>query len=500
MGIFQIIKDFGQKPVKSFFAPAVSQYEVKEKLIDKGFIKKSKRDNVEKFLSDTLKEKASIDYGLYLFDESELITAAKNNERELKAAMQTGKAQIINRYNTQVQENADPGIYGYSTRNEVRTTRGDDEIERWLTDPKVRASFQVISAQVFSDPLTVEQNGDTEEASTLKQFINTSLDEMDGNIRKTLKEALVVALSFQNAFFEKIPAWSEHPDFKGKRIVKKFASKRPGLLEFITDDYDNVLAIHSLVCYEDFYPVERFFTVSFNNLFSNPYGDTVFAGTYKFWKAKILIFQQMAVYANRYANPIPTVTYKDGDQAGKAQEISNKLYAGLNIALPEGVKADFLKALDGGSSNPFTVILEYLDKQISLGICGIDLSQGSYAADKVIADERTHLVSDIREDLEDFYFEQVIKPECANNYDNQKYTIDTYPRLKFKQPKPAISASEMTSALPVLIDGDFIDPDRADDKNYIRTFYNFNELTQDEIEEQDQGNDDELEEEVQEES
>lgn len=472
MGIFDTFK--------KIFSSTVDKAEVKDALIEKEFIKKQKRDGVEKFLRETFKDEETIDYGLYLYDEAELEQRKKVLENRVKArAMEEGNAEIQNRFTTWITEPPEEGIYGYSTRDEVRAERSDAEIERFLKDPKVRASYQVLSAQVFADPLIVEARNDSDQAQLGKKYIDTCIDELDGSLRQVLREGLTVGLSFQNAFFEKVSGWSKHPDFKGKRIYKKLASRRPGLLEFITDDYDNVKAVHSLVNLSMYYPLSRFLIVNFENMFSNPYGVTLFGGAYKFWKAKLYVFQQMTIFANRYAQPLPVVQYRDPKQQETAQALSNKLYSGLNVAVPEGVQAEFLKAMESGSQNPYIVILEWLDKQISLAICGIDLSQGSYASDKVIADERDQIILSLREDLEEIVYEQFVKPLCE---DNLNITIDNYPKVRFKAPRKPLTAEQLTAALPQLFEEDIIIKSSLKDINFLRTFYGLGELTEEEFE------------------
>jgi phage gp29-like protein len=219
-------------------------------------------------------------------------------------------------------------------------------------------------------------------------------------------------------------------------------------------------------------------------MFSNPYGETVYASYYKFWKAKLIVYQDMVVYANRYSQPIPTVTYDDDTLAAQAQNISDNLYAGANIALPEGVKAEFLTALGSASSNPFIPILEWLDGQISLAICGIDLSQGSYAADKVIQEERALYVKDLQRDIEDQLFEQIIKRFISQNFDKDSFPLSIYPKIKFTIAVKEPSLSEFMDSCTKAKDMGAIDPEyRLADKNKIRNVLGFDEVDTDEQEE-----------------
>lgn len=424
-------------------------------------------------------------YAYDIWNETQIEKRIKETNKRLSDNIRSGKAQIENRYYTDVTEVADEGIYGYSTRDEViqLSSGGFADIERWQKDPKVKSAFNVLISKLFADPLQVVPKGDDPADILCQEYVQTLLDEMEGTLRGYLKDGVKTALSFQNYFGEVIPKFSENPDFEGKRVIKSIMSKRPGLLEFKTDQYDNVLAIHSLINQEEYYSPDRFLIIDFNKQFSNPYGETLYASTRKFWKAKIMVYNDMVIYSNRYSKPIPKVTYDREELAAKAQELANELYAGATIALPEGVQADFIKAGESGQ-NPFIPILQWLDSQISLGICGVDLSQGSYAADKVIADERSLMVKDLREDLEDIVYEKIVKRWCSHNFDTNTATIKNYPRICFVDPKPALTAEQMTAAFPELIMNGIVSTSKLSDINRIRTFYDFSELKDDDLEEE----------------
>jgi|TARA_Y100000310_G_scaffold90528_3_gene87829 hypothetical protein len=427
-------------------------------------------------------EQANYAYGVW--SEAEILNDIKDTNKQLDKNIREGQASIANRYiSTYVTQTQDQGIYGYSTRDEVIQNNDMASIERSLKDPKVRSALMVLLAPIFSDELIVNQNGEEDNAVELKEYIDCIFSEMKGTMSSKLKEGVKTALAFQNCFFEIVPKWADTTKFAGKRVINSLMSKRVGLLEFLTDDYDNVLGLHSLIHDDEYYDLDRFFILSFNNLFSNPYGETVFASYFKFWKAKLIVYQDMVVYANRYSQPIPSVTYDDDTLAGVAQDISNNLYAGVNIALPEGIKVEFLSALSSGSNNPFTIILDWLDRQISLAICGIDLSQGSYAADKVIQEERALYVQDLRRDIQDLLNEQIVRRFIARNYDIDSYPYDIYPYVTFKEAVKEITINDFMGGVQIADDLGAIDvSNRLADKNKVRTFLGFDEIDADEQE------------------
>lgn len=361
----------------------------------------------------------------------------QKTEKELKKKEVSIKDIVPNRLlNTTITEALDDGLDGYATRDELRDLDGDAEITRVLRLPKVRSAFKRLTSEVFSSNLELISESEDPKAEEILKFNQVLFNQVKGNFETILKEGIVVALMFQNYFGEIVPRIMDTGEFKGKLIIDRVKSKRPGILEFITDDYDNVLGLHSLIKLDDYYPEDRFLILAFDAMFSNPYGYTLYASLRRFCKAYNMVYQDMITYSSRYSQPIPNVSYPSGmDNLQEiATRISENLYNGARLAIPEEIKVEFIQAAQNGNV-PHTVILEYIEKQMSLAILGEDLGHGSYASDKVKADERTIFVYDIKKQIQDIYFEQIIRRFTPLNYDINQYHLELYPIIKFALPE-----------------------------------------------------------------
>jgi hypothetical protein len=412
----------------------------------------------------------------------------KVKEASKEINKQPDRSVVVNRYYTEVTETADQGIYGYSTRDEVLQLRNFAEVERFLKDPKVKSSLDTLISGVFASNLEIVSADDSRKAQKLQRYVNKLLSELSGNngyntcLEDVLKESLIVALGgYGNFFGEIIPRKCQSGEFKDTWLINEIKSKRPGLLEFITDSYDNISAIHSLINFDEYYPIDRFLLISFNNLFSNPYGTPAFSSVWQYWKAKQIVNKSMQIYINRYGQPVAFAKFENPEHSELASTIANNLFAGANISMPKDVEAGFIEASSKGD-NPFLVILDWLDKQISLAICGMDLSQGSgsYASDKVKSEERSLMISEIRRKLEDIINEQIIRRFIAYNFPPDKYPVELYPKAKFIIQKETDKAQYIAMIAGAMQVGAFF-PDRLSDVNQARTMIGLPELTEDEF-------------------
>lgn len=345
---------------------------------------------------------------------------------------------VVNRYShTMFSESVDPGIYGYSTPSEGLKTFFYSDAERCYRDAKVQACLDMRVNAVFQSKLHIIAADDTTPAAIeLKQFIEEINSELTGSIEDKLKESAKIALWLGFSLAEVVPKWSESEQFKGKLIIDKIQFKRPGLFEFITDSYDDILAIHSLVNLEDFFEEARFLVNTSNSVFGNPYGTPIYDTVVKWVHAKQYVTEYAQRYIQKYGSGgIPAVEYDDPNDKDIAEELSKNLFEGCSVAIPTGVKASFIELGIKGSNDPFKPFLDYCDSQISLGIIGPDLSQGSgsHAADNVKKGERDIYAKDLRRIITELYNEKIIRPYIKFNFDIIKFPKKFYPRAEFIQ-------------------------------------------------------------------
>ena len=412
----------------------------------------------------------------YFTDNIEEKVKAKSKEINRYVTTQ----HVTNRYSQLTTETADEGEYGYSTRQDIDFT----ELEQWFRDPKVSQSLDRLIDDIFSEPLILESKDDSEISQMLSGYNDQLKKEIEGEVEDFLEDATKTALAVGHYVGEIIPKWSESQEFAGKRVINYVHSIRLGLIEFALNQYERPEAIHSLVNFDSYYPLDRFFILRFSSLWSNPYGDSLFLKTRAYWKAKLMVRDDMIITSNRYSQPIPNVKYTESELRDKAQEIANNLYAGVVLALPEGVTAGFIDAGLKGE-NPHMVILDYLDNMIAIGITGYDLSdeKGSRASDQVKSDEKTRRVSRLRRKIAGAYNEQIIRRFTSHNFDINLYPIANYPIATFYT-RENVDIVAFSNTAQISLDNGVLDFDkRPNDLIFYRKKMGYPDLSKDEIDE-----------------
>jgi len=402
----------------------------------------------------------------------------KAKSKEINGCVTT--QHVTNRYSQLTTETADEGEYGYSTRQDIDFT----EAEQCFNDPKVSQSLDRLIDDIFSEPLILESKDDSEISQTLLNYNEQLKKEIEGEVEDFLEDAVKTALFFGHYVGEIIPKWSESQEFTGKRVINYVHSIRLGLIEFALNQFERPEAVHSLVNFDSYYPLERFFILSLGGLWSNPYGDSLFRKIRPYWKAKLMVRDDMIITSNRYSQPIPNVKYTESELRDKAQEIANNLYAGVVLALPEGVTAGFIDAGLKGD-NPHMVILDYLDNMIAIGITGYDLSdeKGSRASDQVKSDEKTRRVSRLRRKIAGAYNEQIIRRFTSHNFDVNLYPIANYPIATFYT-RENVDIVAFSNTAQISLDNGVLDFDkRPNDLIFYRKKMGYPDLSKDEIDE-----------------
>lgn len=388
-------------------------------------------------------------------------------------------------YQTRVTEIADPGRYGYATRSFHTQQQGMQELEDCYNHPKVRQCMNRVIDEIFGDELVLNSDSDQEEAQEIQAYNEHLKDEIEGDMEDMLEKAATISLFCGVYIGECIPKWStDNAQFAGKRVINFVNPIRNGLVEFITDDYDRPLYIHSLVNYSQNFELDRFFILRFGGLWDEVYGGPLFDVVYKPWKGIQIVEDDMLVTSNRYSQPMPNVTYTRPELQAKAQRIADNLYAGVHLALPEGVTAGFIDAGIRGE-NPHIVIIEYLERQISYGICGYDLSQehGTGFADEAKKEEKKKKINRIRRKICSAYNEQIIRRWTKHNYPLDVYPLSLYPKARFHV-EEQINQVELTETTAKDIENGAVDFEaRPNDLIFYRKKRGWPDLSQSEIDE-----------------
>jgi hypothetical protein len=389
----------------------------------------------------------------------------------------------VNSYWHDTTETQLEGIYGYATRSEKLQLDGMEALERGYNQtPKVRSAYNRLMSRIFYAPMVLVSADDSEESKVLKKFNEQIFHEIKGTVEGKMMQLLKVAMLTGYSLGEIVPKMSESVVFSNKRVIKAIMSKRIGLFEFITDAYDDVLSVHSLVDYSLYFPVERFFIMSYDSFFENPYGTAQWDALSSLLKMRQAVFQNAAIYSNWFTSPIPTVTYDDDTLRDVARNIADNIKAHTNIAVPEGVTIKFLEA-SKSNNNPFLHLLEWIDDQISEAIVGYDLSKevGSRAADEVKATELDMFVESMRRYVEECYNEQIIRRFTQHNFPLDKYPLEKYPKVTFREIK-GINKREFAEIARIGVEIGALDfEQRANDLVYVREQLGWPRLSKEDI-------------------
>ena len=389
----------------------------------------------------------------------------------------------VNSYWHDTTETQLEGIYGYATRSEKIQLDGMELVERGYNQtPKVRSSYNRLMSRIFYAPMVLVAPDDSEEAKVMKHFNDQIFHEIKGTVEGKMKELLKVAMLTGYSLGEIVPMMSESKAFKDKRVIKAIMSKRVGLFEFITDAFDNLLSVHSLVDYSLYFPVERFFIMSYDSWFENPYGTSQWDALSSLLKMRQAVYQNAAIYSNWFTSPIPLVTYEDDTLMDVARNIADNIKAHTNLAVPDGVTIKFLEA-SKSNNNPFLHLLEWIDDQISESIVGYDLSKevGSRAADEVKATELDMFVESMRRYVEECYNEQIIRRFTQHNFPIEQYPIEKYPKVAFREIK-GIDKREFAEISRISVDIGALDFEkRPNDLVYYREQLGYPRLSSEEL-------------------
>lgn len=406
------------------------------------------------------------------------------NQTTRRIAQDPDRAYAVDRNWEDITETQDEGIYGYATRSEKIQLDTLTLVERGYNQtPKIRAAYNRLMTRIFHAPLTMVSPCNNEKAEVLKKYNEQILLEIQGTVEGKLKELVKIAMLTGYSLAEVVPKLSESLEFKGKRVIDQLYSKRIGLFEFITDEYDNLLSVHSLVDYGAYFPVERFLILSYDSWYNNPYGTGQWDSLSALMKMRQAVFQNAAIYSNWYTSPIPIVEYDDDTLRTVARDLADNIKANTNLAVPKGVVIKFLEANKLGH-NPFIAFLEWIDDQISESIVGYDLSKetGSRAADEVKSTELDMFVESMRRYVEEVYNEQIIRRYTQHNFPIEEYPLEYYPRAAFRHTKQFDKREFMEIAKIAVETGALDFETRVHDLVYVRDQLGYPRLADEDLE------------------
>lgn len=274
--------------------------------------------------------------------------------------------------------------------------------QRLLYDEQVQSCFRKLMQEVTSRPWYVQQYSDKPGDLAVRDFVAEVLEEMPlDDIYVGMAEALISGFSVGEIMWKKT-----------KRGVIPFDVRMRDQRRFVFQEEQDAVNGFTMRCltfnrmFEGVELPQRKFIVSRYWVSHNgdPYGAALGRILYPLVKFRRRAIESYVLYGDRYATP--TAVAK-APLSASTRELDT-LYGHLSnlsqetaMILPEGYELEFV--VPSGSPEVFKNLIEYIDKEISLVICGEDeagqAEAGSRASSQVANTIRVVRASEISEML-----------------------------------------------------------------------------------------------------
>jgi hypothetical protein len=274
--------------------------------------------------------------------------------------------------------------------------------QRLLYDEQVQACFSKLMQEVTSRPWYVQQYSDKPGDLAVRDFVAEVLEEMPlDDIYKGMAEALITGFSVGEIMWKKT-----------KRGVIPFDVRMRDQRRFVFQESEDAQTGFTMRCltfnrmFEGVELPQRKFIVSryYVSHTGDPYGTSLGRILYPLVKFRRRAIESYVLYGDRYATP--TAVAK-APLSASTRELDT-LYGHLSnlsqetaMILPEGYELEFV--VPSGSPDVFKQLIEYIDKEISLILCGENeagqAESGSRASSQVANTVRVVRASEISEML-----------------------------------------------------------------------------------------------------
>jgi phage gp29-like protein len=274
--------------------------------------------------------------------------------------------------------------------------------QRLLYDEQVQSCFRKLLQEVTSRPWYVQQYSDKPGDLAVRDFVAEVLEEMPlDDIYVGMAESLITGFSVGEIMWKKT-----------KRGVIPFDVRMRDQRRFVFQEEQDAVNGFTMRCltfnrmFEGVELPQRKFIVNRYWVSHNgdPYGAALGRILYPLVKFRRRAIESYVLYGDRYATP--TAVAK-APLSASTRELDT-LYGHLSnlsqetaMILPEGYELDFV--VPSGSPEVFKNLIEYIDKEISLVICGENeagqAESGSRASSQVANTVRVVRASELSEAL-----------------------------------------------------------------------------------------------------
>ena len=284
--------------------------------------------------------------------------------------------------------------------------------QRLLNDEQVQSCFSKLLQEVTSRPWYVTEYSDKPGDLAVRDFVAETLEEIDvDNIYKGLAEAMIIGFSVGEVMWKKTKRGVIPFDFR-MRDQRRFVFQE-------SEDSQTGFTMRCLTFNRMFEGVElpaRKFIVNRFWAYHNgdPYGASLGRILYPLVKFRRRAIESYVLYGDRYATPTAVAT---APLSASTKELEG-LYSLLSnlsqetaVILPEGYQLDF--ANPSGSPDVFKNLIDYIDKEISVLICGENeagqAEAGSRASSQVANLVRIVKASEIAETISQVLTQSLVR-------------------------------------------------------------------------------------------
>ena len=274
--------------------------------------------------------------------------------------------------------------------------------QRLLYDEQVQSCFRKLLQEVTSRPWYIQQYSDKPGDLAVRDYVAEVLEEMNiDDLYTGMAEAMITGFSVGEIMWKKT-----------KRGVVPFDVRMRDQRRFVFQEEQDAATGFTMRCltfnrmFEGVELPQRKFIVSRYWVSHNgdPYGAALGRILYPLVKFRRRAIESYVLYGDRYATP--TAVAK-APLSASTRELDT-LYGHLSnlsqetaMILPEGYELEFV--VPSGSPEVFKNLIEYIDKEISLVICGEDeagqAESGSRASSQVANTIRVVRASELSEML-----------------------------------------------------------------------------------------------------
>ena len=274
--------------------------------------------------------------------------------------------------------------------------------QRLLYDEQVQGCFKKLMQEVTSRPWYVQQYSDKPGDLAVRDFVAEVLEEMPlDDIYSGMAEAMITGFSVGEIMWKKT-----------KRGVIPFDIRMRDQRRFVFQEEEDAQTGFTMRCltfnrmFEGVELPQRKFIVSRYYVSHNgdPYGSALGRILYPLVKFRRRAIESYVLYGDRYATP---TAIAKAPLSASTRELDT-LYGHLSnlsqetaMILPEGYELEFV--VPSGSPEVFKNLIEYIDKEISLILCGENeagqAEAGSRASSQVANTVRVVRASELSEML-----------------------------------------------------------------------------------------------------